>query len=382
MKRSLRLRTRWAVVTAVLVSLTGFVAVALITIVTQRQLKARSRQALQHGIGPAPQPQPGGKPASTPGGLNLQDGGRITNQVIHDVRVWGVWLVALLVLVAIVVAWLVAGRMLRPVRQVTETARSVTGAGDGRRIDLEGPADELKELADTIDSMLDRVDATYAAQRHFVADASHELRTPLAAMGLEVDVALDNPQADVEELRDALRGIRESLGRSHRLTESLLMLARAGTLDHVCDYDLAIAAQRAIGLTERVAPQSHFDANIAPAPTRGDPALLDRLAANLVENASRSGTALAPIAITTGTSGSHVFLTVSNDGAVIDATDVDGLFERFRRGDSSRSVASGGVGLGLSIVRQIVAAHNGTITALARPAGGLEINVQLPRAAG
>jgi signal transduction histidine kinase len=324
---------------------------------------------LNVALGPPPRP---GAPAPQ----RAQDGAAITSSVIHDVRVWSVWLVLGLVLVAVAVAWVVAGRMLRPLRRVTETAERVSGAGDGRRIALDGPADELKQLADTIDSMLDRVDRSSEAQRHFVSDASHELRTPLAAMAVEVDVALDSPDIDPDEMREALRGVRENVRRAQGLVESLLVLARAGALQRTGPCDLAASAQRATDTATRLHPDARFELDCQPAVVDGDQALLDRMVANLVENAVRYSTPSTTIRLATRVEGADAVFTIDNDCPPL-SVDVNSLFERFRRGDSSRAASSGGAGLGLAIVSDIVAAHRGTLSARAPRDGGMHVEVRI-----
>ena len=193
-------------------------------------------------------------------------------------------------MVSVLAGWLLAGRALRPLREITATARRVSGENLGERIGLVGPADELRELADTFDGMLERLDAAFASQRHFVANASHELRTPLAIMRTEVDVALAEPDPDVSELRGMGEAVRETVERCERLIEALLMLARSeaaagheeavelGALAADCVTDLRARAEEA---------EVSVSAELQPAWTRGDPALLERMIANLIENGIR-----------------------------------------------------------------------------------------------
>ena len=375
MSKGLRLRTRWALVTAALVAVTGLVAVIVLTVVTERLLETRSRGAFAPTSGISVPP---GAPAPLSPVVPGDAGHRIASSVIHDVRWWGVGLVAALVVFAVAAAWFVTGRMLRPLRDILDTAHAVTAAGEGHRIASDGPHDELRDLADTIDSMLDRLDASSEAQRQFVADASHELRTPLATMAVELDVALDNPEADTAELREALAGMRGALDRSQRLVESLLTLARAGSLRHIAPYALDEACQRAIATTTAVNPDLTVHAELDAAPVQGDAVLIDRLCANLLENAARYRTPGTAITVRSGTDAHGSWLVVENEGRAFQPSELADWFDRFRRGDRARATSDGGVGLGLSIVRQVAAAHGARVTASPQPNGGVSIEVRFP----
>ncbi len=288
--------------------------------------------------------------------------------------------VALVVMTAIsvVIGWLLAGRALAPLREITATARRVSSENLGERIALRGPADELKELADTFDRMLVRLDGAFASQRHFVANASHELRTPLAIMRTEVDVALADPDASAQELRQMGEAIRDTVDRCERLIASLLLLARSeAATGHEEPVDVcALAADCITDLWAR-AQQARVDVRdeLEPAWTMGDPGLLERLVANLVDNGIDHNRPGGYLQVRTRTVGESVELLVSNPGPRIPAEQVQGLTEPFRRLD--RSV--GGFGLGLSIVQSIAQAHQGTATLTAPPSGGLQVTVTLPR---
>jgi hypothetical protein len=291
--------------------------------------------------------------------------------------------VALVVMTAlsVLIGWLLAGRALAPLRDITATARRVSGENLGERIDLPGPADELRELADTFDGMLARLDSAFASQRHFVANASHELRTPLAIMRTEVDVALADPDASTEELRAMGEAIRDTVDRCERLIASLLLLARSeaatgqeepvdiAALTADCITDLWARAQEA---------QIEVRDDLQPAWTSGHPGLLERLIANLVDNAIRHNVPGGYLQVQTRTDGDVVELVVANGGEQIDPARVAELSEPFRRLD--RSVR--GFGLGLSIVRSIAEAHRGVAQLSAPAAGGLEVRVALPRLVG
>ena len=283
-------------------------------------------------------------------------------------------------LVSVATGWLLAGRALRPLRDITATARRVSGENLGERIDLVGPADELKELADTFDGMLGRLDAAFASQRHFVANASHELRTPLAIIRTEVDVALADPHASHGELRSMGEAVRETVDRCERLIESLLMLARseagAGREEAV---DLAALAADCITDLRARAREAGVRvlADLEPAWTRGEPGLLERMIANLIDNGLRHNVSGGQLEVSSRVADGVARLSVANGGPVIDPTDASMLLEPFRRLDRSR----GGFGLGLSIVGSVVKAHGGSIELRALPKGGLAVVVVLPLAA-
>jgi signal transduction histidine kinase len=286
---------------------------------------------------------------------------------------------ALVVMTGISVAlgWWIAGRALAPLRAITATARRVSGENLGERIALQGPEDELKELADTFDGMLTRLDSAFASQKHFVANASHELRTPLAIMRTEVDVALADPDASVDELRAMGEAVRETIDRSESLIAALLLLARSeGVRAHEDPVDLAELAAACITDLHRGAEAAGvtITTELDPAIVRGDSALLERMLANLIENGIRHNRAGGALNVATSTADGIVEVLVSNGGAVIDPDQVDALTEPFRR----LSRTSGGFGLGLSIVRSVAVVHGGTVELTAPSEGGLRVRVRLP----
>ena len=270
----------------------------------------------------------------------------------------------LMTMVSVIAGWLLAGRALRPLRDITATARRVSGENLGERIALVGPSDELKELADTFDGMLGRLDAAFESQRHFVANASHELRTPLAIMRTEIDVALADPDASTGDLRGMGEAVRETIDRCERLIESLLVLARS---EAAAGREDAGGPGRARGrLHHRPAgpcrggrSARQRGARSAPGPA-ASPALLERMIANLIDNGIRHNERHGFLAVTTGVDGESVRLSVRNGGPVIAPDDANTLTEPFRRLDRTY----GGFGLGLSIVRSVVEAHGGSIELL------------------
>jgi signal transduction histidine kinase len=282
-------------------------------------------------------------------------------------------------MISVGAGWLLAGRALRPLRDITATARRVSGENLGERIALSGPADELKELADTFDGMLSRLDSAFASQRHFVANASHELRTPLAIMRTEVDVALADPDAGVDDLRAMGEAVRETIDRSERLIESLLVLARSEAAGGPQEtVDLAALAADCITDFKPRAEEADVSVHAAlgPALTSGHTGLLERTIANLIDNGIRHNVPGGTLEVSTSTAGDSVQLRVANGGAVIDPHEAQALTEPFRRLDRSR----GGFGLGLSIVNSVVSAHHGELTVTARPEGGLAVEIALPAA--
>ena len=293
-------------------------------------------------------------------------------------------LLALLAVSVVGVAggYAVAGRALRPLQQVTATARHLGGQTLDQRIHYTGADDEVAELADTFDAMLDRLVAAFESQRRFVANASHELRTPLAVMKTEIDVTLSDPSADLAELRRMGTVVKDASERANALVDALLVLARSEAqpaLTRRESADLADGVPRALDSMAREIRRLGLSValELLPAPVVGDPSLLDRLAGNLIENACRYNHVDGRIWIRTGTAGRLSYLVVGNTGFEVDQADVEGLFEPFRRGGRERTGARGS-GLGLSIVRAVCHAHGGTVGAVAQPDGGLEVTVAVP----
>jgi hypothetical protein len=286
------------------------------------------------------------------------------------------------VLAAAVLAWALTGRLLRPLQEVTATARRLSAESLGERIALRGPRDEVAELADTFDAMLDRLQSTFEAQRRFVANASHELRTPLAVIRTELDVTLADGDADVAELRRMAAVVGRATLRAGQLVEALLLLARTDGTGLALHEPVDLAA-----LVASAWSSVHADAaergltttfHTAPAYAVGDPALLERVAGNLLENAVRHNVPGGWVEVhTEPVQGEWSELRVSSSGHLLPTDRVTELFEPFRRGGVDRT-AQTGTGLGLSIVRAVVSAHGGQLYAEAVADGGLAITVRLP----
>ncbi|GAB3433211.1 sensor histidine kinase [Flindersiella endophytica] len=284
--------------------------------------------------------------------------------------------------------WLLADRALRPLKQITSTARRVADRSLHERIALDGPGDEIKDLADTFDAMLERLDRSFDGQRRFVANASHELRTPLTLNRTLIEVALDTP--DVPRSTRQLGTTLLEINRRHeRLIDGLLVLVSGEQrLTEHTVVDLADVVRHVATASSHAAREARVEVrpDLATAPVAGDPVLLERLAYNLLDNAIRYNVAEHGwVSVTTGTVDDHVVLTVENTGPTVPEYDVGGLFEPFRRlastdrlTEAGPASAGRGAGLGLSIVRSVAHAHGGQVHARPRPDGGLFVCVQLP----
>jgi signal transduction histidine kinase len=285
---------------------------------------------------------------------------------------------------ALLAGWLVAGRMLRPIRTITRTARRISSTSLHERLALDGPQDELKELGDTLDSLFARLEAAFEAQRHFVANASHELRTPLTAERTLLQVALDDPDTTTAEWRCTAQEVLASSDEQARLIEALLTLAssQSGLNEHEpVDLATTVSATLASLQPDTGRLGIHVDEVTEPAPLNGDPLLIERLAANLLTNAVRHNVAGGLLEVMTGVKEGKAVLSVTNTGPLIPPAEVDRLFQPFQRLDRRRANYKDGHGLGLSIVRAIATAHDATIRAQPVPDGGLSVSVMFPQLA-
>jgi signal transduction histidine kinase len=279
-------------------------------------------------------------------------------------------------LLAAAAGWIVAGRILRPVHRLTAAARAASEQDLSQRIALQGPRDELRELADTFDTMLERLDRVFASQRQFIANASHELRTPLTVMRTAMDVVLAKPEPTRDELISMAADVRQAVDHAERLIEALLVLARNDQARALTDpLDLAAVAEDA--LEGRTANGITTIAALGEAPVTGDQVLLERLVNNLLDNAERYNIAGGTVAISTTTDNGLSLVQVVNTGTLVPAGMVERLFLPFTRLDDR--TRHDGFGLGLTLVSSIAAVHGGTVRATAVPAGGLDITVRFPR---
>ncbi len=325
---------------------------------------------------PACKPAEAAYYAGTAAGLQAQRQRALSNLLVFSLAGLGVITVA-----SGGLGWFMSGRVLRPVRVITQTARRASEQHLGERLALTGARDEFKELADTFDDMLERLDAAFATQRRFVANASHELRTPLTVMRTAIDVTLAKPSPTGPQLTDMAVRVRRSIDRAEGMVEALLTLAVSDQGKLSTEFtDLATWAEDAI---DAAAPEIerldlHVDTKLDPAETTGDPQLLERMIANLVDNAVRHNEPGGWIRLRTGTSDTAAYLEIANSGPFIPDDAVPSLFEPFRRMQARTGVRDG-AGLGLAIARSVVTAHRATVTARSQPAGGLDISVVIPR---
>jgi signal transduction histidine kinase len=288
---------------------------------------------------------------------------------------------AIVAVLAFLAGWVVAGRMLRPIRTITRTARRISSTSLHERLALDGPQDELKELGDTLDDLFGRLDAAFEAQRQFVANASHELRAPLTRQRALIQVALADPDANLVSLRTAHERVLASEQQLEQMIEALLALTRGQAgLERRGPLDLAAIASKALLSRESEAAGRDLDvrATLAPAPTVGDPRLVERLIANLLDNAIRHNIPQGNVEITTGIRHQRAFLAVANSGPTIPPEEVPRLLQPFQRLHGTRTNHTSGNGLGLAIVVAIATAHRAALTAQPRPGGGLIVEVTFP----
>ena len=313
-------------------------------------------------------------------GLSLLVQGQNAND-LHQLFVYSWLALAIMAVVSVALGWLVAGRVLRPLRTITATARSISATNLHKRLALNGPDDEFKELGDTFDDLLTRLEQFIASQRQFVANASHELRTPLALQRTIIQLALADPDATMDSLRAAHERVLISEAQQERILEALLALARgqAGLAKRE-QADLAVLTGQVLLARQSRARERSIEVHsvLAPAPMTGDPRLAERLLANLVDNAIAYNAAPGWIELVTGRRGDVAFVSVSNTGPVVDAGAVDRLTRPFERLATERTGHRDGSGLGLSIVQAVVNAHAGSLTLRPRPGGGLIVEAAFP----
>jgi signal transduction histidine kinase len=254
--------------------------------------------------------------------------------VLHELQSRSEVALGLTVVLAIALGWFIAGRVLRPLRTITAAAREISAASLGERLALGGPADELKELGDTFDGLLARLEASFRAQRQFIANASHELRTPLARQRVISQVALADPGATIETLRTAHQRVLASGAQQQQLIDALLTLARGQAgLDKPEPFDLAAVTSQVLAARQSEADHRNLilHAALGPAPAAGSPRLAERLAANLVDNALRYNVPRGRVDVSTGTRTGHAVLSVANTGPAVPVTATDRLFQPFQR---------------------------------------------------
>jgi signal transduction histidine kinase len=310
---------------------------------------------------------------------------QVNKRTLRNLRTFSLGALAALFVASLAVGWVIAGRVLAPIARITGVAREIQARELSRRIDLEGPDDELKRLADTFDSMLARLDLAFASQRRFVADASHELRTPLAIIKANLDLALTDAQATEESRATAAAVIRRAIDRMARLTDDLLALARldapAAAREPVALGAVLTDAREELAAAARVRGLE-VEATVEPGRiVHGDREVLKRAVTNLLDNAIRVAPEGSTVRLAHGEHAGWAWLAVSDDGPGIAPEHQQSIFDRFWRADDGRARPGGGSGLGLAIVRQIAEAHRGSVEVFSEPGRGATFVVWLPRSA-
>jgi len=302
-----------------------------------------------------------------------------SDAALHQLFLDSAIALAVMAALSLWLGWAIAGRALRPLRTITDTTREISASNLHRRLALDGPDDELKQLGTTVDGLLARLETSFEAQRQFVANASHELRTPLTLERTLLELALSDPNASIESYRHTCEQLLAVGEQQERLIEALLTLSRSqrGLDDHQ-PVDLA-----AITATAAAAANHDglaLDTNIQPANTIGNPRLVERLVANLLDNAIHHNIDGGQIELATDTRDGHAVLTIANTGPTIPAGELARIFQPFQRLDTTRTTGANGLGLGLSIVQAIADAHDATVTTTAPREGGLHVHISFPAA--
>jgi signal transduction histidine kinase len=302
------------------------------------------------------------------------------NSDLHQFLLQSLIALAVMAVVSVLLGWLVAGRVLHPIRTMTARARRISERNLHERLDLAGPDDELKHLGDTIDGLLARLEAAFDSQRNFVANASHELRTPLMLEQTMLQVALADPHLTLDSLRATCQDVLAAGKDQERLIQALLTLARSQRgIDEHQAVDLAKITEQELDLRRPAISASNLDTNVFlnPAPVAGDEQLIRVLVSNVVENAIHHNQPGGAIDVEVGNHQGGSRLTISNTGRPVAAEETDRLLQPFQRLDGDRSCHDG-LGLGLSIVAAVATAHDATLALAARPGGGLSITLAFP----
>lgn len=297
-----------------------------------------------------------------------------SDAALHKLFVDSAIALAAMTVLSLWLGWVIAGRALRPLRTITETAREISASNLHRRLSLKGPDDELKRLGNTFDGLLARLETSFDAQRQFVANASHELRTPLTLERTLLELALSDPTANIDSYRHTCEQLLAVGEQQERLIEALLTLSRSQRgLDSRRPVDLAAIAAAAVAAAN--VDGLALETALRPARTTGNPRLIERLVANLLANAIQHNVEGGRIRLTTETHSARAVLTVANTGATIPSSELERLFQPFQRLDSTRTSGANGFGLGLSIVEAITDAHDATLAAEALTEGGLRVEI-------
>ncbi|HEY1831153.1 MAG TPA: HAMP domain-containing sensor histidine kinase [Acidimicrobiales bacterium] len=369
---------------------TRFPFAATVQIISPSHHTSRGTSQTVHLTSPSSVPSSPG-PKGPPSGLGV--GNNSVREALnaqhsadlHTLLVWFAVALGVMAVVSVLLGWLMAGRVLRPLRQITATTRHISEENLHQRLAMVGPSDEITDLAGTIDGLLARLEGAFDAQRAFVANASHELRTPLAMMRTSLDVAKAKSPPISNDASVLSTKVREGLDQADRLVESFLVLARAerGVIDDMTTVSLPQVTTDALDTRSDHAGAANvtLHRSLDEAEVEGSRTLLSRLAVNLIDNAIRYNQPSGWVQVTTTAEGPCAQLIVENSGPVLDPAEVRQLGRPFRRAGAERTGSDGGVGLGLSIVAAIAAAHHGTVEIKARPEGGLRVAVSLPHPA-
>jgi signal transduction histidine kinase len=300
----------------------------------------------------------------------------------HRMLIWSGLALAIMAVISMVLGWLLAGRSLRPLQTITAAARRISASSLHERLALAGPHDELRELGDTFDELLGRLESSFDAQRQFVANASHELRTPLTLERAILEVTLADPSADATSLRAACERVLAIGAQQEHMIDALLTLARSeGGIEHREPLLLdELTGEMLSGHTDEIARRGlRLESKLEPTPFAGDRRLIERLIANLLDNAIRHNNHDGWVTVASAIENGDAVLTVANSGPVIAPGQLASLVRPFQRLGSERTSHDRGHGLGLSIVDAIATAHGAKLTVHAQPAGGLRVEVRFPR---
>ena len=388
-RRTVSLRLRLTLSYAGVFFVLGFLLIAVSYVLVRQVLIHNPGEFLNHvaerlGLSPAflatRMSSPSGGPETVGTFMrSVQD--QVVSQLSRGLTAVSFTALGAAAVVSVGLGWLIAGRMLRPLQEIAVAARRASASTLHERIAMQGPSDELRELADTFDAMLARLETAFEAQRSFVANASHELRTPLAIMRTEVDVTLADPQASGKDLRRMADTVRTAVARSEDIIDGLLVLAESEQLADKERVALDALVEEAIGDHSQASEERElsFAANLEPVEVQGDRALLERLVENLIDNAVKYAKEGSVIEASVATAPQTVSLRIATAGEVIGPDELPRLFERFYRLGTSRSRNDGGAGLGMAIVAAVAETHGGSATADGPPTGGLVVTVTLPR---
>jgi signal transduction histidine kinase len=305
----------------------------------------------------------------------------VSNSDLHRLLIWSLIALAIMVVASMALGWLLAGRVLRPLQVITTAARELSASSLHERLALDGPNDELRELGDTFDGLLERLESSFESQRQFVANASHELRTPLTLERAILEVTLADPGANISSLRAACERVLAIGVQQERMIDALLMLARG---ERGLERREPVALERIVSevLLDRREEIDRrglrLDSQLESAHIVGDSRLIERLVANLIDNAVHHNAADGWITVTTAPEGAGALVAVANSGPVIAAEELERLRRPFQRLGGERTGHGGGHGLGLSIVEAIAVAHGASIDTQPQPEGGLRVAVRFP----